>query len=168
MNKTFTQPTIGEVAESSGISSTLIIAVLRQLGGGADARQSLEDIARHGIDGGFCGFVYYKDTVAFFKRHRKAIVALVAQQADEMGENPAEMVAGFNCLAGRELKRDSGYGPDREALRHNKAKLAEYMPSVCRCLYGGRLTDEDDVVANALAWFAGEEVAHAFERHCEQ
>lgn len=41
--------------------------------------------------------------------------------------------------------------------------LAEYLPSVSRCLYGGRLKDEDTDVANALAWFALEEVARAFE-----
>jgi hypothetical protein len=119
-----------------GINPTLCRAVIRQIGD----RDSLEDVARHGASGGFCGFTYHKDTVAFFKRHRAAIVELVKQQADDFGQPPLDMVAGFNCL--------------RPCDEQDKE-------SICRCLYGGRLKDGDTNVANALAWFALEEVARA-------
>lgn len=145
---TATTKTVKGASEQTGISETLIRAVIRQTG-----RENLEDIARHGVDGGFAGFTYYSDTVPFFKRHRALIVELVNRMAEDLGENPAEMVAGFGCLAGHEVHRL----PDHEKRR----KLAEYLPSVSRCLYGGRLTDEDTIVANALAWFAAEEVARA-------
>jgi hypothetical protein len=133
--------TTKQVVNDSGIPAKLVHAVIRQLGD----KESLTDIANHGIDGGFSGFIYTSDTVAFFKRNRKEIVQLVNEMADSLGEEPIKMVASFNCLGKQ----------DPKAQR-------EYYPSVARCLYG-KCTDEDSDVANALAWFAGEEVARAFE-----
>lgn len=143
-----TRLTAKAVAERSGISERLIRGVLRQLGGGTEAWDSLRDVCRGGADAGFCGFTYYRDTVGFFKRYRREIVALAEQQAREFGENVAEMVAGFRCLG---IKADDTIG----------------QSSVMRCLGGGRLRDggekgdQDDLVANALAWYALEEVARA-------
>ena len=138
--------TLKELVQNSPASERLTRAVIRQLGGWEKAKESMLDISRHGISGGFFGFIYYSDTVAFFKRHRSDIAKLAEEQAHDLGENVAEMVAGFGCLAGRA----------------SREKLAEYLPGVSRCLYGGRLTEEDTQVANALAWFAGEEVARAW------
>ena len=118
-------------------------AVIRQLGG----RESLQDIANHGIAGGFDGFIYYTDTVAFFKRNRKEITEKVVEMAHDLGEEPIKMVAMFNCLGGGR----------RNGKEENT--MSEYGESVARCLYGGRLTNEDTTVANALAWFAAEETA---------
>lgn len=143
--KKFTQ-----AADDNGIPLKLIRNVAHQIGD----KELLEDVARHGADAGYPGFTYYSDTVAFFKRNRKEIVELVMRMADDMGEPAAEMVAAFNCLAGRSLKPGM-----QDHKRHRQ--LQEYLPSVYRCLGGGRLTDEDDIVANALAWFAAEEVARA-------
>ena len=154
---------IKQAAERSGVSEKLIRAVLRQLGGGKYAINTLRDVNRGGADAGFAGFTWHSDTVAFFKLNRKEIVALAEQQADGMGENTAEMVASFQCLAGRRLKHDRTDAFDYRTTPHNRAILNEYMPSVARCLYGGRLTDDDTDVANALAWFALEEVARAFD-----
>ena len=78
------------------MNKKLIKAVIRQLGG----RDSLQDIANHGIDGGFSGFIYHSDTVKFFKRNRAEIVELVKEMADELGEEPIELVCMFNCLGG--------------------------------------------------------------------
>lgn len=145
-----------KVIEESNIPPRLVHAVLRQLNG--DAKDSLEDIANHGVDGGFHGFIYYSDTIAFFKRNRKDIVALVHSMAEELGESPVEMVALFDCLGGRSVRdaKDS----DRDHKRQEVTR--EWTPNVSRCLYGGRLIDDDIQVANALAWFAAEEVARAF------
>jgi len=129
---------ITTASANSGISRKLILAVIRQLGG----RDSLEDIRNHGMAGGFPGFTYYADTVGFFKRNRAEIVAQVKSMAQDFGEEPLTMVSNFNCLQ-----------PADEDTKE----------SICRCLYGGRLTDDDTAVANALVWFAGEEVARAFE-----
>lgn len=135
--------TIKEAIKGSGIPAKLIRAVHSTVG--ADY---LEDLARHGANGGFPGITYYRDTVAFFKRNRKDIVRLVESMAEDMGEVPCDMVAGFNCLGGQ-----------------NKERKHEYYPSIARCLYGGRINDADIAdtdVANALCWFACEEVARAF------
>jgi hypothetical protein len=145
--------TTRQVMDQSDIPKRLINAVVRQLGG----KDSLEDICNHGIDGGFHGFIYYNDTIAFYKRNRSEIVALVNQMAEELGENPIDMIAGFNCLAGQYPRKAGNYGFDTE---FDKARR-ELYPSISRCLYG-RITDEDTQVANALAWFAGEEVARAY------
>lgn len=130
-------------------------AVIRQCG-----RECLEDIARHGANAGYPGLTYYTDTVAFFKANRAEIVERVNRMADEFGETSAEMVAGFQCLAGRSLKRGSYGYMSPEDTRHNKAQLAKWLPAIYVCLGGGRLEgDNVELVANALAWFAAEEVA---------
>lgn len=124
------------------VSEKLARAVFRQLGEtGEELLSSLRDVARHGANTGWSGFTYYTDTVAFFKRNRKEIVALVESMASDLGEEPIKMVAGFNCLR----DDDTAYA------------------SAARALYGGRIRDDDIQVANALAWFALEEVARAVE-----
>lgn len=154
--------TAKQVADKCGISERLIRGVLRQLGGGQEAWDSLSDVCRGGADAGFCGFTYHTDTVGFFKRYRKEIAAMAAQQADDLGENVSEMVAGFGCLAGQSLRDLHAKHRYSEIPEHERRQsLAEYLPSVNRCLYGGRMTDDDTTVANALAWYALEEVARA-------
>ena len=146
--------TTKRVIDDSQIDAGLIRAVVRQIGD----KKNLNDVYNHGANAGYPGFTYYNDTVKFFKNHRKAIVAMVENMADDLGEAPIDMVANFNCLAGRQLRGNGTYGHDTE---HSKA-VRELYPSVSRCLYGGRMTDDDTTVANALAWFALEEVARAF------
>lgn len=136
-----------------------------KLHSGMDEEQ-IRDAGEHGADGGWPGFTYYSDTVKFFKANRAHVVKLVEEMASDMGESPVDMVAGFQCLAGREMQRKYGhthqYGSDdRRIAQGKRALLAEYQPSVSRCLYGGRLTDADNEVANALAWFALEEIGRA-------
>ena len=156
--------TTKQVISDSRIPSSLVNAVVRQLGG----KESLTDIYNYGIDGGFHGFIYYSETIAFFKRNRKAITQLVEDMANDLGKNPVDMVAGFNCLDGRDMQQlQAGNAvwitaDQRRRARDRDHILSEHRPSITRCLYGGRLTDDDTQVANALAWFAGEEVARAF------
>jgi len=147
--------TTQQVIEQSGIPARLVRAVILQTG-----KENLRDIAEHGVNGGFSGFIYHSDTVAFFKRNRREIAELVNSMAEDLGENPVEMVCGFGCLAGFAKREDHDYNGNMTTPR--RKKLAEYQPSVSRCLYGGRLTEEDTQAANALAWFAAEEVARAF------
>lgn len=125
-----------QLVETSNIPSTLARAVIKQLGGWSSFRESAPDIANHGIDGGFCGFVYYTDTVAFFRRNRRDIVELAKQQADDFGQGVLEMIAGFGCLQG-------DYSVDE----------------IGETLFGGETNDQ---IANALTWYAGEEVARAY------
>ena len=112
------------------MDKTLQTAVIRRVG-----RDSLQDVANHGADGGFPGFCYYSDTCAFYARHQSRIVALVEELADDLGKSPCKLVAGFRCLNGDYSEAEIG-----------------------RTLYGPK-KGHDTQIANALAWFALEEVA---------
>lgn len=109
---------------------SLTRAVVRQTG-----RENLEEIARHGADGGFSGFTYARECVAFFKRNRKDIMAMAEQDAQEFGQGVLEMIASFGCL--------------------KSSKLSAY--DISQSLEGRG--DDADTVQNAMAWFAAEEVA---------
>lgn len=117
------------------ITDTLRRAVIRRVG-----RDSLTDVANHGAAGGYPGFCYYTDTCAFYAKHQKDIVQAVEEMADDLGDSPVSMVRGFNCLG-----------------------AADYTESeVARTLYGTK-SQHQQQVANALAWFALEEVAREAE-----
>ena len=133
MNKT-----LKDFTASSNINAKLIRAVVRQLGDWEYFQQSAPDVANHGADAGFSGFTYYTDTGPFYAKNRALIVALVENMADELGEGSAQMVQGFNCL-----------GKDYT------------MTEIGRTLYGNK-SQHNTYVANALAWFALEEVANAY------
>ena len=117
---------------------TLINAVYNSIG-----KESIEDVNRHGIDGGFGGFIYYADTLAFYKRYRKMINSLVFEMAEMLGEDAQTMVLNFNCV-----------NTDNDS-KHD----------IAVCLYGGNMRSlKDDVhIPNALAWFAAEEICRMFE-----
>jgi hypothetical protein len=116
----------------------LINAVYSRIG-----KESIEDVNRHGIGDGFSGFIYYSDTCAFYSRYRKLINRLVFEMAEQLGEDAAQMVAGFNCVN------------DDHETRHD----------IGVCIYGGNLRSLKDSahIPNALAWFAAEEVCRMFE-----
>jgi len=103
----------------------------------------MPDIARHGIDGGFHGFIYYVDTVAFFKRNKKAILAMADEYARDFGYSGAlELFASFNCM--------NGFTQDE----------------IARAIYAGKGACKEQII-NCLAWFAGEEVSRAYYDICE-
>lgn len=100
-----------------------------------ELRGTLEDIAKYGADAGFGEFVYYSDTVKFFKRNRAEIINLVKEYAADMDTSPFELVASF---------------------KHSKDD--DWVDEIGRALYG-RLKPDDVHVPNELTWFAVEEVA---------
>ena len=119
------------------MNEKLMRAVKRQLG--SDWKENFHDINNHGIDGGFSGFIYYCDTVSFFKRNKAEIVELVKEMASEFGQSPIDFVKSFNCLKGSE----------------------DWEAEIAECLYG-RLSEDNITVPNALAWFAGKEAAREY------
>lgn len=127
------------IAEHCNAPDTIARAVIRQLGGWASFQESAPDITRHGVDGGFSGFIYYRDTVAFTKRNMPALREMVQDMAREFGQGVGEFLASFGCLRG-------SYNADEcaQAFYSGKGEAAE-------------------AVYNALAWFAAEEVARAFD-----
>ena len=93
-----------------------------------------------GAAAGFGGFIYYSETVKFWRTYRPKIYAYMDQLADELGENVLQMVCGFNSLQGYETEE------------------------IARALYGNYNSDYD-VIYNTFAWFALEEVANAYSNY---
>ena len=130
--------TLKHFIKHSHINAKLIRAVVKQSGGWEDFKESASGMAQC-IDGGFQGFIYYTDTVAFFKRNRVAILELAERVADDMGEDMLTLIQGFGCF-----RKDR---PSQGAL--------------CKALYQGKGEDATNIM-NCMTWFAGEEVARSY------
>lgn len=120
--------------------SRLISAVVSSL----CSVESIGDVNRHGIQGGFGGFIYYSDTHKFAMRYRKLIVQLLEEEAEQLGEGDVvTMVAGLGVF--RQSKMD-----------------AEDRKELYRYLGGARC--EQSNITNLMAWFAAETVCRWFEQ----
>lgn len=117
------------------MEKSLINAVIRRVGGRSQAIEA----GNHGADAGWPGFIYYSDTCAFTARHRAEIRSMAEEMAGELGQGTVEFIKSFRCV-----ENDTP-----EAAIHF-------------ALYGGRfpkeLRDDVELIENALAWFALEEV----------
>lgn len=129
--------TLKKFIKESNINEKLIRAVVRQIGGWESFTNSAQDITNHGIDGGFHGFIYTAETVKFAKNNLPEIMELAKNLAYQIGEDTYKMIAGFKCLK-------------------DYANL-----DVCESIYNKKSEDHETVL-NALAWFAGEEVARSY------
>ncbi len=118
----------------------LAAAVIRQSGGWQAFKENAPDIARHGVDGGFHGWIYTAETVAFFRQNRALIVDWLAMLASDLGCDPVAMVAQWLCM---------------EGCSH--AEILATMAGTAVC----------DTVANGLAWGAADEVARRHSDACE-
>lgn len=113
-------------------------AVIRQAGGWESFTEMAQDVASHGANSGFSGFTYYVDTCRFYAVNRDSILAYARELAADVGYGDLmALVAGFNCL------KDSTES------------------EIGLTLYGNK-KQHDIQVANALAWFALEEVSHCY------
>lgn len=128
--------TLKNFIKNSNIDAKLIRAVVRQSGGWQSFQESAPDISKHGISGGFGGWIYYTETCQFYAKNQGVIVALVEHWSNDSNLSPIDFVTGFRC-----------FDADK--------------PSVGKTLYGTK-RQHDTQVANALAWFAAEEVARSF------
>ena len=117
---------------------SIVRAVVRQVGGWESFQESAPDIARHGVDGGFHGFIYYRETVAFTRRNLPALRAMTQDMARDCGQGAGDFLAGFRCL------QDWSADECAQAFYTGKGEAAQ-------------------AVYNALAWFAAEEVARAYD-----
>ena len=129
---------LSDFVKQSTVPAKLIRAVVRQVGGWEDFQQIAKDVADHGADDGYKGFIYYVDTVAFTKRNRRAILEFASDQDSQIESvGLIKFVAGFGCLDETE---------DDE---------------VARALYAGR-GDAVTGIYNALAWYMLEEVCYSY------
>lgn len=130
--------TIKQFTDQSHIDPLLIRAVIRQCGGWDEFKSLADDVTNHGADCGFSGFIYYKETLSFYKRHKVKILNC-CKDLDSQIENVGllKFIAGFNCLK------------------------CETEDDIARAIYQGR-GDSVTAVQNALAWFALEEVCRSY------
>ena len=122
------------------MNKKLINAVAKQIGGLKELKNHAGDICNYGAAGGFNGFVYYTDTVAFTKRNHFLIMELLNNYADHMGSNAHELLRGFNCF--KDMKEHEIF----DGLMNSKS-------------------DDRTTIYNGLAWFALEEVARYIEEN---
>lgn len=138
--------TIQMMSDNSGLSHKLISAVLEKLGiyeldHTEQDHCTLEDIANHGISGGYAGFTYNSDTIDFWNKNRIEIRKALVNMDDSLGEDLLSMIQGFNCLKDLDLTQDQ----------------------IARAIYTDEETEDRTAILNALAWFAAEEVARAYQ-----
>jgi hypothetical protein len=126
-----------EVLSDYSEYKTLINAVVNRIG-----LDSIKDVNRHGIGGGFSGFIYYTETHAFAMRYRKLIVALLEEQAEQLGEDVVSMVSHFGAFRNNPMDNE------------DKRDLYRYLG-------GGKC--EQSAITNLMAWFAAEEVCRMFD-----
>jgi hypothetical protein len=127
-----------QVLQDNADYKTLINAVINRIG-----LDSVNDVNNNGISGGYGGFIYYSDTLSFYKRYRRLINKLVFEMAEIFGEDPVNMIASFRCV------NDD----------------ADTRKDIGKCIYGGNINGLLDNVhiPNALSWFAAEEVCRMFD-----
>lgn len=135
--KTLTKKAIADFKKSDSTIEKLTYAVINQ----GLAPESMEDVVNHGINGGFNGFIYYSETHAFAIKNRKLITQLLEDLAEDLGEDPISLVAGFGVF-------------------RNSAMDSEDRQDLYKFLGGGK--PAQGAITNAMAWFAAEEAA----RYC--
>jgi hypothetical protein len=149
------QGLIAYIGNNSAWSTATIRNVITSLGfrsnGGLESLKGLSgylaDCAKHGADGGFPGFIYYCDTLPFFRRNRQDIVKNLEFTAEELGEDIIGMVQGFGVF-----RYDTPPSP----------------ANVGRALWGtGSLKDNLASLYNVFSWFALEEISRVWFRYLE-
>ncbi len=129
--------TLKQLCNDSNINPKLIRATVRQCGGWGSFKEMAKDVSNHGAASGFHGFTWYSDTCKFYDNNKRLIVEFAEQMADDYGQDVIMFVFGFNCLKGSE----------KQDVINTLFKSKRY---------------HDTSVANALAWFALEEVSRSY------
>lgn len=131
--------TIKQMIENSDIPASLIRAVIRQSGGFDCFKEKASDIYNHGI-ALVGGWIYYSETCAFYAKHRKDIIKVCSDDSSHVYGNDCmiDYIKSFNMLDATEEE-------------------------IGLTLYGNK-GQHDTQVANALTWFAAEEV---YRLYCE-
>jgi hypothetical protein len=120
---------------------SLAVKVSRHCGGKSELLSIYRDVCNHGADSGFNGFIYYYETVEFFRKAKNLIIEALAIDCDDLGISIIDMVSGFRCICNDWSSDEIG-----------------------RALYGPYNSDLD-VIYNALAWYALEKVCFEIDSH---
>jgi len=134
-----TNITMKRFIDRSIIPASLVRAVVRQSGGWQTFQAMAKDVAEHGVDCGFSGWISYRETMEFFRKNRKIILEHAEEIAQMLGENVLSLIQGFRIFRGAPISMDD----------------------LAKALYAGK-GPEITRVYNVMSWFALEEVARAY------
>ena len=146
-----TMKTKKQVIENNQEYAALINAVVSRIG-----LDSIKDVNKHGMSGGFSNFIYYTDTVNFFSQYKKIIMKLVKNEVDQFrcGVSALEMIQGLDSLTSPTLKNSW----DSEYTQTPVYTLDE----IAEAIHQGR-GEYAEMIINAVSWFAAETVCRMFE-----
>ena len=142
------------IYKNSGFQETTVNNVIKALGfplhGSGrvfnDLSTQFENCAEHGADCGISGFIYYNETIAFFRANRKDIISHMEQSAAEMGTDIISMVQGFGVFRKSDKPTPSEVG---------------------RALWDSNKGEDLTTLYNVFAWYALEEVSRTWYRYLE-
>ena len=129
--------TKAQVLRDNPQHAKLIRAVLKRID-----KARIPEINRYDIECGYEGFIQYKDTHKFAMYYRKAIITMLEEDADMLGEDVVLMVSNFGVFRRNGMDKD-----DRRDLY----------------LYLGGAKVEQGTLTNLMAWYAAESVCRMFE-----
>jgi hypothetical protein len=143
------------IYKNSGFQETTVNNVIKALGfplhGSGSVFNELstqfENCAEHGADCGISGFIYYNETIAFYRANRKDIISHMEQSAAEMGTDIISMVQGFGVFHNCEKPTPSEVG---------------------RSLWDSNKSPDLTTLYNVFAWYALEEVSRTWYRYLEE
>ena len=131
--------TVKDMIENSSMPGKLIRSTIDQFGGFDQFKEQVNDVYNHGITGGFSGFIYYVDTVDFYKRNKKDILMFSMGESEEIDTDMIEMFSGFGCMKDLDIsKREI-----EEAVIFGKGEMVEQ-------------------ILNCLAWYIAESVCRLY------
>lgn len=87
---------------------------------------------------GYNGFIYYSETIDFWKKNKDEIIQSLKDLASDMGKNYLDVILGFNTFKNSDITIDD---------------IAEVIYA------DNKNNDNYTTIANALSWYALEQVA---------
>ena len=143
------------IESNSALSHKLITNVIKTLGFPLTGNKAvfnelsskLENCAEHGANIGISGFIYYSETIPFFRKNRQDIINHMEQIAAEFGTDIISMVQGFGVFRNCEKPSSSEVG---------------------RALWDSKENPELTTLYNVFAWYALEETAQTWYRYLEE
>jgi len=142
------------IIQNSGFSSFTVRSVISSLGYKLNGTKEdffelsgiLSDCSKHGADCGFSGFIYYSDTIKFYRKHRQDIILHMENLAVELGLDIISLIQGFGIF------------------RNSQKPTAS---EISKALWENRYREEHHTLYNVFAWYTLEEIAHTWYRHIE-
>jgi len=144
------------IVQYSGFSKNTVNHVIEALGfplNGSgvtfhELSSQFENCTENGANVGFIGFIYYDETIKFFKANQTDIVDHLENTANELGINLFQMVQSFGVFSNSEKPTVNQIG---------------------RALWGNSTIQKDlTQLYNVFAWYALEEVSRTWYRYLEE